>query len=102
MVPSSWLETAFAPPADVRNAFARSENEPYLPGGWYRNQFWFIPGDAGPILLCLGIHGQMVYVEPSSGTVGVKLSSWPLPQDSARLQSTIAAFRAIARTLASS
>lgn len=102
VVPSSWLETAFAPPADVRDAFARSENEPYLPGGWYRNQFWFIPGDAGPILLCLGIHGQMVYVEPSTATVGVKLSSWPLPQDSARLQSTIAAFRAIARTLASS
>ncbi|MFZ0158000.1 MAG: serine hydrolase [Kineosporiaceae bacterium] len=102
VVPSSWVETAMAPPPDVREAFARSDNEPYLPGGWYRNQFWFVPGDAGPILLCLGIHGQMVYVEPATGTVGVKLSSWPDPQDPVKLRATIAAFRAIARTLASS
>ncbi|MEI2715215.1 MAG: serine hydrolase [Nocardioides sp.] len=101
IVPAQWIETAAHPPADVRQAFADSENEAYLPGGWYRNQFWFVPGDNGPILLCLGIHGQMVFVEWSTGTVGVKLSSWPAPQDLDRLTSTIAAFRAIARELSS-
>lgn len=101
VIPSSWLETAFSPPADVREAFARSENEPYLPGGWYRNQFWFVPGDAGPVLLCLGIHGQMIYVDPARELVGVKLSSWSLPQVAPRLQATIAAFHAIGRALSS-
>jgi len=97
VIPASWITTAAEPPADVRDAFARSVNEPYLPGGWYRNQFWFVPGDNGPILLCLGIHGQMVFVEWSTGLVGVKLSSWPLPQDSEKLIATIEAFRAIGR-----
>ncbi len=97
VIPQHWLDDAFHPPADVRQAFADSENEPYLPGGWYRNQFWFIPGDNGPILMCLGIHGQLVFVEPSTRLVGVKLSSWPVPQDSYLLSATIAAFRAIGR-----
>ncbi|UJH70336.1 serine hydrolase [Ornithinimicrobium sp. INDO-MA30-4] len=101
VVPQWWIDTIMAPPGDVREAFAASDNEPYLPGGWYRNQFWVVPGDNGPIMLALGIHGQMVFVEQSTGTVGVKLSSWPLPQDADKLVSTIEAFRSIARHLAS-
>lgn len=99
VIPASWLQDACNPPADVRDAFARSDNEPYLPGGWYRNQFWFIPGDNGPIQMCLGIHGQMIFVERSTGMVGVKLSSWPVPQDPAKLGATINAFKAIGRHL---
>lgn len=100
VVPADWIRTASYPPADVREAFAASENEPYLPGGWYRNQFWFIPGDNGPILMCLGIHGQMVFVEQSTGLVVVKLSSWPYPQDSIKLLATIGVFRQLGRVLA--
>lgn len=100
LIPASWIETCFAPPADVRDAFARSVNEPYLPGAWYRNQFWMIPGDPSPVMLCLGIHGQMIYVDPARDFVGVKLSAWPLPQDSEKLLATIACFGEIARTLA--
>jgi len=99
VVPAEWIETASYPPADVRDAFARSENEAYLPGGWYRNQFWFVPGDAGPVLLCLGIHGQMVFVEESTRTVGVKLSSWPTAQHAEKLVGAISMFRQIARHL---
>ncbi len=99
IVPAQWLHTAAYPPADVRAAFAASDNEPYFPGGWYRNQFWFLPGDNGPILMCLGIHGQMVFIEQSTGIVGVKLSSWPYPQDSPKLLATIAMFRQIGRAL---
>ncbi len=100
VLPALWLRDALYPPADVVEAFARSESAPYLPGGWYRNQFWFVPGDEGPIMLALGIHGQMVFVEPATRTVGVKLSSWAAPQDAARLHATIEAFRAIGRALA--
>lgn len=99
VVPRSWIGDAAHPPADVREAFAASVNEPYLPGGWYRNQFWFVPGDDGPILLCLGIHGQMIFVEWSTGLVGVKLSTWSAPQDSDKLRATIATFQAIGRAL---
>jgi CubicO group peptidase (beta-lactamase class C family) len=99
IIPAEWIQSASYPPSDVREAFARSENEPYLPGGWYRNQFWFVPGENGPILLCLGIHGQMVFVEAATHTVGVKLSSWPTPQHLDKLTGAIATFRQIARHL---
>ncbi len=99
VVPTEWIQDTLYPPEDVRDAFAASDNEPYLPGGWYRNQFWCIPGDNGPILMCLGIHGQMIFVEPSTQMVGVKLSTWPYPQDADRLLPTIEAFKAIGRAL---
>ena len=43
------------------------------------------------MLLCLGIHGQLIWIEPARRLVVVKLSSWPLPQDVAKLLDTIAA-----------
>ena len=52
--------------SDVRTAFAESEAEPHMPGGWYRNQFWFCPRTHGDVMLCLGIYGQMVYVNPAT------------------------------------
>jgi CubicO group peptidase (beta-lactamase class C family) len=68
-------------------------------GGMYRNQFWF-PWPDRQVLLCLGIHGQMIYVDRGTGLVGVKLSSWPTPQDSWKLFSTLAAFDAISAEIA--
>jgi CubicO group peptidase (beta-lactamase class C family) len=95
VVPAAWLEDAWDRPDDVRAAFAASDNEAVLPGGWYRNQFWFVPTLRGDALLCLGIHGQMVYVNRATRLVGVKLSSWPAPQDTRSLVDTIRAFGAI-------
>jgi CubicO group peptidase (beta-lactamase class C family) len=71
-----------------------------MPGGMYRNQFWF-PWPDRQVLLCLGIHGQMVYVDRETKMVAVKFSSWPTPQDPWRLFSTLAAFDAINTELAS-
>ncbi len=51
-------------------------------------------------MLALGIHGQMLYVDLETRTVGVKLSTWPMPQDAVRFHDTLAAFRAIAHHLA--
>jgi CubicO group peptidase (beta-lactamase class C family) len=50
-------------------------------------------------LVCLGIHGQMVYVERSTRTVAVKLSSWPYAQHAAHLVDTIRAFDAVSAEL---
>lgn len=100
VVPQPWLLAARHLDADIRSAFAASDSEPVLPGGWYRNQFWFIPGPSGDIQLCLGIHGQMVFVDRGTRTLAVKLSSWPTEQDHAHLLDTIRAFTAAGRFLA--
>ena len=66
-----------------------------MPGGMYRNQFW-LPFPDRNVLLCLGIHGQMVYANCDTGLVGAKLSSWPEPQNATKLFSALRAFDAIA------
>jgi hypothetical protein len=99
VVPSAWLAATRDPGPDVREAFAATENEFVLPGGWYRNQFWVIPGAGGPVLVCLGIHGQMVYADRASRTVVVKMSSWPDPQHTGYLLDTLRACAALAAHL---
>ena len=100
VVPSSWLRASFDRPDDVREAFAASDNESVLPGGWYRNQFWFVPGGDSVALVCLGIHGQMVFVHPPTRLVVVKQSSWPTAQDVHHLVDTLRAFRHLGSALA--
>jgi CubicO group peptidase (beta-lactamase class C family) len=100
VVPAEWLAASWNPDPDVRNAFAGSFDAPYLPGGWYHNQFWFLPRPQGDVLLCLGINGQMLYVDPATGTVAAKTSSWPEAQSPTMLYDTINAFDAVAAVLA--
>lgn len=99
VIPAEWLTDAYTPPADVREAFACTDNEEMLPGGWYRDQFWFFRAHSGPILLCLGIHGQLVFVDRATRTVVVKQSSWPDAQNPAYLSATLRACLAIATRL---
>jgi CubicO group peptidase (beta-lactamase class C family) len=99
VVPPKWLRRAWAPDADVRSAFLNSPAEQSFPGGWYRNQFWFRVGEYGDVLLCLGIHGQLVYVSRRTGTVCVKLSGWPDAQNPALLQDTLRACDAVSGAL---
>jgi CubicO group peptidase (beta-lactamase class C family) len=94
VLPEAWIEDSFAGGPDSRQAFTSSVNETLMPGGMYRNQFWF-PWPDRHVLLCLGIHGQMVFVHRETGLVAVKVSSWPTPQDPWKLFSTLAAFDAI-------
>lgn len=100
VVPEAWLRQARTPDEATRSAFAASASEPYLAGGWYRNQFWFVPGPLGELQLCLGIHGQMVLVDRATRTVSVKLSTWPSAQDPTALLDTIRGFEAAGRHLA--
>jgi CubicO group peptidase (beta-lactamase class C family) len=100
IVPEPWLREARTLDPDIRGAFAASDSEAILTGGWYRNQFWFVPGPLGDLQLCLGIHGQMVLIDRATRTVSVKMSSWPTAQDSTALIDTIRAFVAAGRHLA--
>jgi CubicO group peptidase (beta-lactamase class C family) len=99
VVPSWWVDDSFAGGPDSVRAFADSPGDNRMPGGFYRNQFW-IPDAQRPVLLCLGIHGQMIYVNRRAGVVAAKLSSWPTPQNAWKLFSTVAAFDAISTDLA--
>ena len=94
VVSEAWIDDSFAGGEDSREAFAASPGDNRMPGGMYRNQFWF-PHPERPVLLCLGIHGQLIYVNRTARTVAVKLSSWPTPQDAWKLFATLAAFDAI-------
>lgn len=78
---------AFA--ARVQRALAHTDVEiDTLRTGLYRNQFW-VPRPAGRALLCLGIHGQYLLVDPDTDCVVVKLSSWRTPQDPGRFSDSL-------------
>ena len=100
VVPPQWLRRAWAVDADARTAFAASPAESAFPGGWYRHQFWFRPGDYGDVLLGLGIHGQMLHVSRRTNTVCVKFSTWPEAQNPAYMEDTLRAFDAVGGFLA--
>jgi CubicO group peptidase (beta-lactamase class C family) len=88
VVPARWLDDAATGGPDSREAFAAS-GDTRMPGGMYRSQFW-VPYPDRDVLMCLGIHGQMVYVDRSRRLVAVKLSSAPLPVDPDIYDDTIA------------
>src|SRR5580700_7018429 len=91
VVPEAWLAGTRAPEPDVREAFAVTDHEFALPGGWYRNPFWVLPGPDDPVLVCLGIHGQLIYADRAARTVVVKLSTWPDAQNTGYLVDTLRA-----------
>ncbi|WP_431710175.1 serine hydrolase domain-containing protein [Glutamicibacter uratoxydans] len=99
IIDEAWITDTFTGDPDSRQAFEDSPGDNRMPGGMYRNQIWF-PYPGSDVALALGIHGQMIYMNPNTNTVGVKLSSWPYPQDPGRLFPTIRAFDAIANHLA--
>ena len=94
----AWVGQTLEGAPDSREAFSNSPGDNRMPGGMYRNQMWF-PYAGNDVVLCLGIHGQMIYINRPAKMVGVKLSSWPLPQDAAKLFATLRAFDSIAATL---
>lgn len=95
---STWMAETLEGAPDSRDAFATSPGDYRMPGGMYRNQLWF-PYPGNDVFLCMGIHGQLVYINRPAEVVAVKLSSWPLPQEPAKLFATLGAFDAIAAAL---
>jgi CubicO group peptidase (beta-lactamase class C family) len=65
----------------------------------YRS-LWYVTGNAHGAYFAFGIHGQWIYVDPPSGMVIAKQSSWPDPLDDAMERLHLAGFDAIARALA--
>jgi CubicO group peptidase (beta-lactamase class C family) len=95
VVPASWIADTVTGDPDSRDAFAACPVDNGMPGGMYRNQFW-LPYPDQNVLLCLGIHGQLIYVHRAADLVAAKVSCWPRPQDPDKLYATVRAFGAVA------
>ncbi|UQX86977.1 beta-lactamase family protein [Jatrophihabitans telluris] len=98
VVPAEWVSDIFTGGSDSAAAFAASPDDNDMPGGMYRSNFWF-PSANRDVALCLGIHGQMVYINRATGTVGVKVSSWAAPIDDEKGRATLQMFDAISAHL---
>lgn len=98
VVPREWIMDTRNGDAECRAAFEPTEDEEWMPGGFYRNQWWVLkPGEE---YTGLGIHGQHAYVNVPANVVCVKLSTRPAPLDDDLSAATLAAARAIADALA--
>ena len=98
VLPEWWIAETLAGAPDSRAAFANAPEPTLMPGGMYRNGFWF-PYPGADVFLALGIHGQMIYVNRPAMVVAAKVSSWPTPQDAEKLLWTVKAFDAVARAV---
>ena len=97
VVPAAWIADTLDGGPDSRQAFAASPDDTELPGGMYRNQMWF-PYPGNNVVLCLGMCGQMIYVNRAADMVAAKLSTQPHSQEPHMLD-TLRAFDAVAQEL---
>jgi hypothetical protein len=94
IVPADWIAQSTRPSAP-----------PPAPGGsadWAYGYQWWIPADAEDEFLARGIYGQYIYIDPDKRMVIVKTSAdrkFRENNQAAALE-TVAAFRAIAKSLA--
>jgi CubicO group peptidase (beta-lactamase class C family) len=73
---------------------------PALIGGSYTSMWWKYPGDDG-VFAARGVHGQTIYVDPSSEMVIVRFASFPRAENPLIDPTTLPAFRAVAEYLKS-
>jgi len=101
IVPESWIDdiTEKGDP----DAWTAGDLAPYFPGEpiRYRSQ-WYVHGSKVPVLFCLGIHGQHLWVHRKREIVIAKVSSGALPLDMERGSLTAAAVTRIIEFLIAS
>jgi CubicO group peptidase (beta-lactamase class C family) len=93
IVPKGWIRDMQE--NGDREAWQQGKNVA-LPNGRYRSQ-WYQSGEADGAFCAIGIHGQWLYVDPSTETVIVKLSSHPEPLGDEENQDMFTFFRALSR-----
>jgi CubicO group peptidase (beta-lactamase class C family) len=99
VVPAAWIADTLNGGPDSRQAFANSpDHDTDLPGGMYRNQVW-LPYPGNNVVLCLGMCGQMIYVNRAAEMVAAKVSAQPHSREPHMLD-TLHAFDAVAHGMA--
>lgn len=105
VVPTRFLRDTYTGQPDSVAAFRHrvaATLGPDLPdpvNGLYRNGFWVLE-QGRRVLMCLGVHGQLVLIDGEARVAVVMLSSWPAPQDPHRFDAALAAATAIVERLA--
>ena len=96
IVSTDWLEDTFT--NGDRAVWDRGNYKQRLPHGNYRNQ-WYQIGDDDGSISARGIHGQLLYVNPTRSVVIAKLASQPEPLNDERTALFLNAFELIAENL---
>lgn len=92
VVPGSWIDDIHIN-GDTQ-AFVDGNLSYVFPEGRYRSK-WYTIDPARADLAAVGIHGQWIYIDPTTDTVIVKVASQPNPMDIPIDHRWLAAFRAI-------
>ena len=97
IVPAVWIQDSITGDVTSRRCYEDSE---YAAFGFshYRNQVW-IKDSAKQVMLALGIHGQIIYMDELNDIVMVKLSTQPESVDMDMFMDAFAAMDAIADKL---
>ena len=98
VVPTAWIADTLGGGQDSRQAFADSPDDTDMPGGMYRNQMWF-PYPGSNVVLCLGMCGQLIYINRAAEIVAAKLSARHHSHEP-HMTATLRAFDAVATELA--
>ena len=97
ILPASWVRDTRLGNDELRELFAASDYHGLLPNGHYTNQVW--ADRESDEIMCIGIHGQTIYIHRSKQLVCVKLSSHPYPTDLGLWGATYRALRALAEQI---
>jgi CubicO group peptidase (beta-lactamase class C family) len=97
IVPRQWINDTRHANDQARINFAEIGYGAMMPGGHYRNQVWVDDAEKG-ILVAIGIHGQVIYMNMQTQVVIVKLSTDPEPA-SALFQDSFVAMREISEAV---
>lgn len=101
IIPQAWLDDI------LRNGDTRAWNDgdfaKYFPGApvHYRSKWYVLRGEA-PLLFCVGVHGQNLFVDPVNEIVIAKFSSHAMPMDEARITLTMDGVAAVRHHLGAS
>jgi len=77
VVPAAWIDDCSQ--GGSHEVWQRGEYADVYPGRRYRNK-WYQTGNAHQAMMAIGIHSQLVYIDPVARVTIVKLSHQDLPQ----------------------
>jgi CubicO group peptidase (beta-lactamase class C family) len=98
IIPQLWLDDILA--NGDAGAWKDGDFAKYFPGApiHYRSKWYVLRGEA-PLLFCVGVHGQNLFVDPINEIVIAKFSSHAMPMDEARISLTMDGVAAVRRHL---
>lgn len=96
LIPTNWIDDCRFPEPELLEAFSRSEygDVDALAGQAYHNQWW-VRDPARGVIMAIGIHGQMLFIDPEKQLVVTKFSSQPAPVDLSLFVDQMLGFEAI-------